>query len=95
MGFQSRGGIARVVTDDIDTTGRIWKFQALSMRLKIRAATFPVRLFFTEADFDAGTNFWEIGTSEDFSEAIEDSQVWLKGVGGTASVTVMVLHRKG
>jgi hypothetical protein len=98
MSFQTRGGIPRIrnLTVATDGTGaRPFTFEALSMHLCIRTATNPVRVYFSQADFDADENFWEISTSELLDKPIEERCVWMRGVGGPASVDLMVLHRKG
>lgn len=96
MGLQALGGIARVRDLSIDATGRQVAFDALSMRIKFqRVAGNPIRLFFTEDDFNNDVNFWEVGVGEDFDCPIEDRCVWMKGDGGVSTLTMMVLHRKG
>lgn len=98
MGIQTRGGIARCRNFSVDATGyrvRLAENNQLTQAVKIRCATNPVRLFFTEEDFDNDTNFWEVGTSDTFELGIEDRAIWMKGNGGDSAVTLLTTLRKG
>ncbi len=91
-----RGGIPRTKNLAIDTTGRYVQFDALSAWIVLRSATAPCRIFHSEADFLADMDFYEQGVADaPLSLPLEDRGVWLKGQGGTAAVTLTVLHRKG
>jgi len=93
---QLRSGIPRIRDLSIDATGRFVPFEALSIVVKLqRVAAFPVRLFFTEDDFTNDVNFWEVAVGETFNCPLEDRGVWVKGVGGTSTSTLLVTHRKG
>lgn len=99
MSFQTRGGIPRIrqlVVQTDGTNARPFRFEALSMGICLKTATNPVRLFFSQEDFDNDVNYWEHAPGDGtFDKPIEEKCVWMKGVGGPATVTLMVLHRKG
>lgn len=93
--MQQRGGIPRTRNITVGTSGQFVQFVQLSMWVHLKTATNPVRLFNSQADFDADANYYEVGTSEVYSVPLEDRGLWMKGVGGNAAVTLTVFHRKG
>jgi len=100
MSVQTRGGIPRIFQGiQVPTTGLApdgaWTFGGTSMRLRIRVTTFPVRIYFSQSDFDNDVDYWEIAAGTEFDAQIEERCVWMRGVGGTASADLLVLYRKG
>lgn len=98
MGVQTRGGIPRVKQGlSITTSGRKVPFEALSTHVIVRTATNPVRLFFSKADYEADVNYWEVavGEANKFDAPLEAREIYMKGNGGTATVDLIVFHRKG
>jgi len=98
---QIRGGIPDVFRESIDTTGRIHSFGFWINYLTIRVLTFPCRMYFTEADFDANENFVALPVAAaenphgEWHGPVEANQVWLRGVGGTAAVEMVGFQRRG
>lgn len=99
--FEGRGGFPHVFREGITTTGRGHAFPFNSKFLKIRVADFPCRMYFTEADFTADVNYVLVPVAAAatpygaWEGPIEASQVWLKGVGGTSNVELVVFQRRG
>jgi hypothetical protein len=95
MGMQNRGGIPRVRLITIDSSGQYVPFEALSMWLRIKSASGDMRIFTSQADFDAGTNYYELEASEVADMPWEDRGIWLKAGTGSHAVSMIVFHRKG
>ena len=101
MGIQeNRGGVPHVFTASIDTTGRKHDFKQFSKFLQVTTITFPLRLYFSEEDFTANANYIPVPIAADtnpwgWEGPAEVSEVWLKGIGGTAVVTLVAFLRRG
>ena len=104
--LQVRGGFPRIFTADITTGGQLHHPKIQTSYLQIYTATNPVKVYFTQADFDADVNFvtvpvpaledmpgWE-GPVELGEVRDRGPTIWLKGDGGTASVTVVFYQRR-
>jgi hypothetical protein len=92
--LQYRGGIPRIQNFAIDTTGSFVQFAALSMSVRIKTSS-TIRIYADDTDFALDQNFYEIPATEIFEMPLEDKGLWFRGVGGTANVQCIVLHRKG
>jgi hypothetical protein len=103
-----RGGVPFVVRDAaVLVTGRKVRLPMLINSLIVRnMGAIPAALYFTLADFTAGVNYVTIpvasaiypygewsGPVETVSGTHED--VWLAGVGGTASIELVAFQRRG
>lgn len=99
--MESRGGIPHVFRETIDSTGRGHQFPFVSKYLKIRAATNPCKIFFSEADFTADANYVLVPVAADITPhgewdgPVEASKVWLKGSGGNSAIELVAFQRRG
>lgn len=98
--LENRGGHPHVFTATIDTTGRKHRFPFTSKYVQIKAATNPCLVFFTEAHFDAGTNYITIPiaaaeTPHGWEGPLEAKEIWLKGSGGNSVVELVAYQRRG
>lgn len=98
--LQTRGGWPHVFRAGIDTTGRKHDFKMVSTYLKVVAVTNPAKMYFTEADFTADTNYVSIpvaaaATPWGWEGPAEVPGVWLKGDGGTSAVELVAFQRRG
>lgn len=104
--LQVRGGFPHVFNATIDTTGRPHRPKKQTSWLQVKTATNPVKIYFTEADFNAGINFitvpvpalqditmWEgpVELGEDESGPV----IWFQGDGGNAVVQAVFYQRRG
>lgn len=98
---EGRGGYPHVFRATIDTTGRGHRFPFTSKYLKIRVATNPCKMYFTEADFTADANYVVVPVAAaatphgEWEGPLEASQVWLKGDGGNSAVELVAFQRRG
>jgi len=96
---QTRGGYPDVFRDTIDSTGRPHAFKFTSQYLILRSAA-QVKMFFTEADFDAGVNYVQVEppgvnhTTGEWQGPVEVDTVWLKAT-TTAAVELVAIMRRG
>lgn len=95
-----RGGIPHVFRADIDTTGRKHDIKQFTKGLQVFAVTNPVKVYFTEADFNADQNYVLVpvaaaATPWGWEGPAEVTEVWLKGSGGTSTVTLVAYLRRG
>lgn len=93
-----RGGIPRVYRMTIDETGVGWDFQFTTNWLKIRASTNPVRMYFTEDDYDNDEAYVLVPEGDRGWEGpAEADKVWLRcPVGGsTSEVEMIAFQRRG
>lgn len=102
MSFEWRGGIPRVRRETVDTTGRAYPFDppGTSKWVRLRnlsaAALEVVRVYFTQADFDANTDgYMELRAGDIIREPLEAERLWLRSQSGTPTVEITVLHRRG
>lgn len=94
--MQARGGIPRALNLSAPTTGLTWPTETLTTSLMLKAATNPARLYFTAADLAADANFWTLATTDaPITIPAEVNTLYLRGVGGTAAVSVLATLRKG
>lgn len=98
----SRGGVPHVFRATVDnTTGRKHSLPAYCNFLKIRVATNPCKLYFTEADFTADTNYVLVPVPAvttpygEWDGPVEGGDVWLKGSGGSTDVELVTFQRRG
>lgn len=103
-----RGGIPWVLRDAaVTVAGRKIRLPFLIHSLIVRnVGAVAAKLYFTKADFDADTNYVTIpvpsatypygewaGPVETASGDHED--LWIKGVGGSASIELVAFQRRG
>jgi len=98
--MEGRGGAPHVFRATAATTGRMHAFKAVSKWMRIRVATFPCKVYFTEADFDDDINYITVPVAAadapygEWEGPIEASAVWLAGVGGGSVVELVAALRK-
>lgn len=96
-----RGGTPHVLRRDFDTTGSYHRFAGgVSNWLQIKTVTNPCKVYFTQADFTADTNYIAVAIASatephGFAGPVEALGVWIKGDGGTASVELVSYERRG
>lgn len=103
-----RGGIPYVLRDAaVQIAGRKIRLPMLIHSLILRnVGTVPVRLYFTQADFDADANYVSVpvpsptypygewaGPVETVSGDHED--LWVRGDGGIGSIELVAFQRRG
>ena len=99
--MQGRGGIPHIFRETIATSGRHHVFPFISSFLVIRATVNPCNMFFSQADFDAGTNYIVVPVAAavtpngEWSGPVEANGVWLKGSGGNSTVELVAFQRRG
>ena len=92
--MEIRGGFPRVSRFDSTVTGGMRTTGQITKQLIIRVTTFPVRLYFNEADFDANADYITVTPISEFNAPVEVVNVWLRGVGGTAAVEMLAILRR-
>lgn len=105
MSFEWRGGIPRNKRVTVDTTGRAFVMigdpgQRLTTKwLRIgNVGANELRIFWTEADFTAGTNYLTLVATSGFIEGPIEPQastLWAKADGGNTTMEMMMIHRRG
>jgi hypothetical protein len=97
-----RGGFPHVFSaQTIGTGGVRHGFPFTSNHLKVRVTTNPCLMYFTEADFTAGTNPITIPVAAaatpygEWEGPVEAKEVWLKGSGGNTVVELVAFQRRG
>lgn len=99
--LEGRGGFPHVFRESITTTGRSHRFPFVSKYLKIRTGVNVCRIFFTEADFTAGTNYIELPVASattphgEWEGPVEASEVWLKAITAASVVELVAFQRRG
>lgn len=103
---QTRGGIPIVRREAITVAGRKVRLPVWIQHLKVRTADYPVKLYFSEEDFDSDINYvlipvpaaetpygeWE-GPVETAADKYTD--LWFDAVGGTANIEMVAFQRRG
>lgn len=103
--MQGRGGYpAYVARWAGDTTGRMFDFKVWTTAVYVRntdtnVANF-VKMYFTLADFTAGTNYLVIPATTTSTDGtlmlpLEVSEVWLQAAAGTPAVEICAFQRRG
>jgi len=98
---ETRGGHPHVFLDGITTTGRKHRFPFKGKYLIIRVTTNPCKLYFTQADFNADTNFVTVPVPAaatphgEWRGPLEANEVWLKATAGTSNVELVAFQRRG
>lgn len=98
-----RGGVPLIFNDSITTTGRMHRPKAQGVNyLQVQTATFPVKVYFHEADFTADANFVTVPvpalqdiTMWEGPVELVDGKIWFRGLGGTAVVQALFYQRRG
>lgn len=104
--LQTRSGFPRVFKADITTSGIVYHPKMQISYLQVYAVTNPLKVYFTEEDFDNDENYvsvpvaaaatpwgWEGPVELGYDGATP--ALWLKGDGGTSSVTIVFYQRRG
>jgi len=85
---KSRPDILRITA--LDTTGRSRLIRGISHHLEVREVTAnPVRIFFSEEDFDADENYVQIAVGETWQAPISAKALWLKASAATSGVVLV------
>jgi hypothetical protein len=108
MSIQTRGGVPYVLRRSVDGTGGKVVLPFLTSYLKVRnkGSGGIVRLYFTEADFDANENYIELpvatailpyGEWEGPVETVtgEREHLWLKSAAGSNEIELVAFQRRG
>jgi len=95
-----RGGYPKVITATVSTTGRSFDFRQFTKYLQVYAATNPAIIYFTEADFTAGTNGLSVPIAAathpwGWEGPADISEIWVKGDGGNCALTLVAYLRRG
>lgn len=78
------------VASSAQAAGSPFEFPAPTSWLRIAATTNPLRVYFTQGDFDADTmEYLPVAAGAVVELPAELSKVWLRGVGGTAVVDLL------
>lgn len=97
--FEGRGGIPHIFRATITTTGREHDFRCISKEIYLRVNTAPCRIFFTEDDFDNNKNYIEVPVpsastpDNNYHWPIQADKLWLKGVGASSVIELVVIRR--
>lgn len=98
---EGRGGYPHVFQETVGTAGRHHRFPFTTKYLKIRVATNPCLMYFTQDDYDNGTNVVTVPVPAaetphgEWEGPVEASQIWLKGSGGNTAVELVAFQRRG
>jgi hypothetical protein len=98
-----RGGFPVVWQEQVGTAGREHLARVQTCYLQVYTATNPVRVYFSEADFNADENYVAVPVAaaehpwgwEGPVELHPHRKVWFRGVGGNADVTAVFYQRRG
>lgn len=90
--LEARGGIPRIIERDVDTTGFFWDFKGTLKHLYIETDSTPVKIYFSEEDFTADTNYLSVN---EWQGPVELRGIWLKGDGATSTVKMVPYYRRG
>lgn len=99
--FEGRGGIPNCQRLTVTTTGRRYGFDFTTKYIKIRVLTAPCKMYFSQEDFDNDANYVLIPVPAadapygEWEGPVEAQGVWLKGVGGSSTVEMVVFQRRG
>lgn len=96
--MQQTHGTPEPHTWDVDTTGRAYGFRKEIFHLQVSANSGVVRVYFSQAAFDANTDeFVELdAAAAEFYEGpawVRMDGVWLRAVGGAAQVTAVGYYK--
>lgn len=103
-----RGGIPHVVREAFDTTGRAVRlpFDILYLVARNKGANVG-RIYFTQKDFEDGVNYVELpvaAATDPYGEwqgpvetitGSDHTDLYLQGIGGSATVELVVFQRRG
>lgn len=100
--MQNRGGIPVVFRDTIDTTGREHNPRVnINYIIARNKGAGTVRMYFTEADFDANVRYVELpqdSAADPYGEwrgPVEANMIWLRAVTVSCEVEVVTFQRRG
>lgn len=105
--LQVRGGFPHVLNATVsNTAGRVHRPKKQTNWVQVKTTTHPVKIYFTETDFDADQNFITVPVAafQDITiwegpvELGEDKQgpvIWFRGDGGDAVVQAVFYQRRG
>lgn len=102
---QLRGGVPHVARETVSTTGRGYVLPQPIFYLKIRTTANPVRIYFTEDDFNNDENYVLVPVAAaatphgEWDGPVElptltPPTIWMKGDGGNASVELVGFQRR-
>ena len=91
---ESRGGHPHIFRASIPhPDGRNHKYPSTSKYLMMTTGLTGVKMYFTEADFNADENY--IGPENQWEGPVETNGIWLKGDGGAAEIVLIAFLRRG
>lgn len=91
--LQDRGGAPHVFNEIITTTGRKHDIRSFTQWIRITATVSPCLVYFTEDDFTNGTNAVTIAADSVLEAPLEIRYIWLKGSGGSSTVSLLAAKR--
>lgn len=96
MGLDARGGFPFVRQYVVPTAGAAYDAPfAVTKQIDIEnAGSGALRVYFTEADFDADANYVAVAASGSRSMPAEVRRIWMKAITLTAAVTVVFYERR-
>lgn len=99
--LEARGGIPRVLRATIDnTTGRKWRLPTNIKYLIVRVSSNPCKLYFTEEDWLADSNYVLIPVAAattpygEWQGPVEAENLWFKGSGGSSNIEAVGFQRR-
>jgi hypothetical protein len=98
---EQRGGFPKVYREAVTTAGIDHHIRFITKYLKIRVSDFPCRIFFSQEDFDGDTNYIEVPVAAaatpngEWEGPVEINRIWLKGIGGSSNIELVVFQRRG
>ena len=99
--METRGGWPHVIRASLTTTGRELQIPFVTKFVQIRTADFPARVYFTQENFDNDDGYIEVPVAAaatpygEWSGPTEIQSIWIKGIGGTASIELVAYQRRG
>jgi len=90
--LETRGGVPHVLRATISAAGRDHQFPFTSKYLMFKTGLKAVKMYFTQANFDADANYI---LENEWEGPVEASRVWMKGDGGDADIVLIAFQRRG
>lgn len=100
MSMETRGGVPRVRSYTIDTTGDRYNIEPPMVTKHLRLSNLSsdpleiVRVYFREDDYDNDEHYVSLLPGVPFSEPVELTHLWLKAESGTPVVEVIGFARR-
>lgn len=94
-----RGGVPHVWRATVTVGGVVHQLHARCFYLQLKTVTNPVKLYFTQEDFDNDEHYIAVAIASatephGFAGPVTADRVWLKGNGGSAAVELVSYDRQ-